>query len=85
MKKWKALLPLFLNFALEYATRKVHENYDGLKLRGTHKLVDDTNILVKKNTTRKNIDHLLVSRREEGIAVNARKITYVFISQQNAE
>jgi len=47
--------------------------------------VDDTNILVKKNTTRKNIDHLLVSRREEGIAVNARKITYVFISQQNAE
>jgi hypothetical protein len=47
--------------------------------------VDDTNILVIKNTIRKNTDHLLVSRREEGIAINAGKITYVFISQQKAE
>jgi hypothetical protein len=71
---------LLLNFALEYATRKVHENYDGLKLHGTHQLVDDTNV-GKKNTVRKNIDHLLVTKKEEGTAVNARKITYVLISQ----
>jgi hypothetical protein len=64
---------------MKHAMRKVHENYDVLKLHWTHELVDDTNILVK-NTVRKNIDHLLVTNKEEGTAVNAGKNTYVFIS-----
>jgi len=39
---------LLINFALEYAFRRVHVKQDGLKLNGTHQhlaYADDVNIL----------------------------------------
>jgi hypothetical protein len=54
LKQGDALLPFLFNFALEYATRKVKVNQDGLKLNGKHKLlvyILGESILTIKNNT----------------------------------
>jgi hypothetical protein len=50
LKQGNALLLLFLNFALEYAIRRVQVNQGGLKLNGAHQLLvyaDDMNMWVE--------------------------------------
>ena len=47
LKQGDALKPILFNFVLEYVIRKVQENQDGLKVKGTHQLLsyaDDVNI-----------------------------------------
>jgi hypothetical protein len=59
-KQGDALSPLLLNFALEYAIRRVQGNEDGLKLNSTHQLLiyaEDLNLL---NAELNPICHLLI-------------------------
>jgi hypothetical protein len=58
LKEGDALSPMFFNFALEYAIRKVQENQAVLKLNTTHQLliyVDGVNLLGDSINTIKKI------------------------------
>jgi len=89
LKQGDALSPMLLNFALEYAIRRVHVNRDGLKLNGTHQLLaysDNVNILGgSMHILKENAEALVAATREIGLEVSADKTKYMVMSQdQNA-
>ena len=89
LKGADALSPLLSNFALDYVTRRVQVNQDGLKLNSTHRLlVDavDVNVLGGSvHTMQKNTDTLVVASKEIGLEVNVDRTKCMVISpDQNA-
>ena len=83
--KQAVLSPLFFNFAVECAIRRVQVNQDGLKLNGTHQLlvyVDDVNMLGGSiHTVKENAEALVVTSKEIGLEVNADKTKYMVMSR----
>jgi len=89
LRQGDALSPLFFNFALEYAIRRVQVKQDALKLNGTHQLLayaDDVNILVGSiHTLKENAGTLVAATTEIGLEVSADKTKYMVMSRdQNA-
>jgi hypothetical protein len=64
LKHGVALLPVFVNFALEYATQKAQTNQAGLKLNGTYQLTiyaNHVNLLGEIMHTVKSSTEVLIS------------------------
>jgi len=89
LKEGDALTPMLFNFALEYTIRKVQVNRDGLKLNGTHQLLDyadDVNILGGSiHTLKENVEALVAATREIELEVSADETKYIVMYRdQNA-
>ena len=80
-----ASLPLFFNFVIEYAIRRVQVKQDGLLLNGTHQLLvyaDDVNILGGSvHTIKKNTEALVAVSMENVLEVKADKTKYTVKSR----
>jgi nitrous oxide reductase len=72
----------------KYAIRRVQDNYEFLKLNGTHQLLvyaDDVNIVGENiDTVQKNTKALLDGSKEVGLEVNPEKTKYILMSCQKA-
>ena len=89
LKQGDALSPMLFNFALEYVTKRVQVNRDGLKLNATHQLLayaDDVNILGGSiHILKENAEALVAATRENGLEVSADKTKHMVMSRdQNA-
>jgi hypothetical protein len=84
LKKGDALSPLLLNFALEYAIRKVQGIHMGLELNGTHQLLvyaDVVNLLSDSiDTIKKNTQSLIDASKAICLEVNTEKTKYILLS-----
>jgi hypothetical protein len=64
--------------------RKVQENQVGLKLNGTHQLVDyadDVNLLGDNiDTIKENTENLIDANKEVGLEINIEKTKYMLLS-----
>ncbi|KAJ4449132.1 hypothetical protein ANN_00527 [Periplaneta americana] len=81
LKQGDALSPLFFNFALEYAIRKVQDNREGLELNELHQLLvyaDDMNMLGENS---QNAEILLEGSKAIGLEVNPEKTKYMIMSR----
>jgi hypothetical protein len=70
LRQVDALSPLFFNFVLEYAIRKVLENQVELKLNGTHQLLAyvDVNLLGDNiDTIKKDTETIIDASKEVGL------------------
>jgi hypothetical protein len=87
LKQGDALSPLLFNFALGYVIRKVQKNQVGLKLNGTHQLLDyadDVNLLGDNtDTIKKNTETLIDASKEVGLEINIEKIKYMLLSRHH--
>jgi hypothetical protein len=85
LKQGDALSPFLFNFSLEYAVRKVQEDYVGLELNGTHQLsvyADHINLLGGSiNTVKDNTENFLEFGRGVGLEINAEKTKYMIMSR----
>jgi hypothetical protein len=73
-----------LNFALEYAIRKVREKQVGLKLNGTHQLLiyADVNLLGDNlDTIKKDTETLIDASKEVGLQANAEETKCMLLSR----
>jgi hypothetical protein len=81
LKQGDALSSLLVNFALQYAFKRVQVNLDGLKLNGTHQLLayadDITKLRGSVHIVKENSEALVVPTKETGLEVNADKTKYV--------
>jgi len=82
--KGDTLSPMLINFALEYAIKRVQVNQDGLKLNGTHQFLayaDDVNIQGGSiYTLKENAETLVAATKEIGLEVSANKTKYMVMS-----
>jgi hypothetical protein len=85
LKQGDVLSSLLINFALEYAIKRVQVNQDGLKLNGALQLLanaDDVIILGGSvHTVKENTEALVVATKEIGLEVNADKTKYMVMSR----
>jgi hypothetical protein len=84
LKKGDALLPLLFNFALDYASSRVHVNQDVMNLNGKHQLLvhaDDITLGGSIHTIKKNTEALVVASKETGLEVNADTTEYAVMSR----
>jgi hypothetical protein len=82
--EWPETRRYFITSALEYATRRVQENQEAVKLYGTHHLLayaDDINIVAENiDTIQENKDALVYATKEIGPEENPEKTKYMLIS-----